>query len=235
LLSTILNENSPGSLITGGLREDRTWGEAREHACGGFASGDEAEQARRCGCDAKRDRIPDRDTTGRARAQGGQLRAILSIAVTTVEIKDIDLNETMVRAIAKQAEAKRMAIRPRAPAMGSRRSISSASCARTCDQRGVEVASENAAQAQPAAPYLLHRLVVPGAQSGLAGVRVPPAVGRGAGGVSREHLAADGRRERKSPRAVEAGFSDSLGPTRPDCPAVRRVGAFQSSSATSTA
>src|SRR5262249_45396295 len=30
------------------------------------------------------------------------------IKVTTVEIKDIDLNETMVRAIAKQAEAERL-------------------------------------------------------------------------------------------------------------------------------
>jgi hypothetical protein len=29
---------------------------------------------------------------------------------------------------------------------------------------------ENAAQAPPAAPYLLHRLVVPGVQPGLAGV-----------------------------------------------------------------
>jgi len=68
----------------------------------------------------------------------------------------------------------------------------------------------------------LVRLILP---RGLAGVRVPPAVGRGAGGggVSREHLAADGRRERKSPRAVKAGFSNSLGPRRPDCPAVRRA------------
>src|SRR5258707_8164692 len=91
------------------------------------------------------------------------------------------------------------------------------------DRHGVEVAVGNAAQARPAAPYLLHRRVVPGVQPGLAGVRIPPAVGRGAGGVSREHLAADGRRERKSPRAFEAGFSDSLGPRRPDCPAVRRA------------
>jgi regulator of protease activity HflC (stomatin/prohibitin superfamily) len=30
------------------------------------------------------------------------------IKVTTVEIKDVDLNETMVRAIAKQAEAERL-------------------------------------------------------------------------------------------------------------------------------
>jgi hypothetical protein len=80
----------------------------------------------------------------------------------------------------------------------------------------------NAAQPRPAAPYLLHRSWVPGVQSGLAGVRAPPAFGRGAGGVSRERLAADTRRGRKSPRVIEAGFSDSLGPTRPDCPAVRR-------------
>ena len=40
----------------------------RKHACGGFPSGDQAKQRRRRGCDAKRDRIPDRDTTGRARA-----------------------------------------------------------------------------------------------------------------------------------------------------------------------
>ena len=65
----------------------------------------------------------------------------------------------------------------------------------------------------------LVRLFLP---RGLAGVRVPPAAGRGAG-VCREHLAADGRRERKSPRAVKAGFSNSLGPRRPDCPAVRRA------------
>ena len=33
---------------------------------------------------------------------------VWGIKVTTVEIKDIDLNETMVRAIAKQAEAERL-------------------------------------------------------------------------------------------------------------------------------
>src|SRR5262245_32351543 len=54
--------------------------EKQEHGRDGFPSGDEAKQARRCGCDAKRNSIPDRDTTGRARAQGGRLRAVLSIA-----------------------------------------------------------------------------------------------------------------------------------------------------------
>jgi len=33
---------------------------------------------------------------------------VWGIKVTTVEIKDVDLNETMVRAIAKQAEAERL-------------------------------------------------------------------------------------------------------------------------------
>jgi hypothetical protein len=41
--------------------------------------------------------------------------------------------------------------------------------------------SAASAQAWPAAPYLLNRLVLPGMQPRLAGVRVPPAVGRGAG------------------------------------------------------
>src|SRR5262245_26421265 len=72
----------------------------------------------------KRDQIPDHDTTGRARAQGGQQRTVLSIA---------------------------------GPAR----------------RRG---RVGNTAQARTAAPYFLHRLVVPGMQPRLAGVRVPPAV-----------------------------------------------------------
>lgn len=80
----------------------------------------------------KCDRIPDRDTMGRAGAQGRQLRAVLSIA---------------------------------GPALPRGR-------------------VGNAAQTQPAVPYLLYWRGVPGVRPRLAGVRVPPAIGRGASLVS---------------------------------------------------
>jgi peroxiredoxin len=43
-------------------------------------------------------------------------------------------------------------------------------------------------------------------QPGFAGVRVPPPVGRGAWGVSREHLAANGLGDAKAHTQLELGF-----------------------------
>src|SRR5215475_13266144 len=73
------------------------------------------------------------------------------------------------------------------PTRQAERALKAGNCTpsfRLRDQRGVEVASETLPRAWPAAPYLLHQLVLPGMQPGLAGVPVPPAVGRGAGGAS---------------------------------------------------
>jgi hypothetical protein len=127
--------------------------------------------SRHCGCDAKRDGISDRVTTGRARAQGGQLRAVLSIA---------------------------------GPAR----------------RRG---RVGNAAQARLAAPYLLLRLVAPGVQSDLQAFESlrPSIEARGASLVSISQQTVT--ENAKVHVQIEAGFSDSLGPRRVDCPAVRRA------------
>lgn len=114
----------------------------------------------------KCDRIPDRDTMGRAGAQGRQLCAVLSIA---------------------------------GPALPRGR-------------------VGNAAQTQPAVPYLLYWRGVPGVRPRLAGVRVPPAIGRGASLVSAsQQTVAENAKTRAH---LKPAFTIYLGPRRPDCTAV---------------
>jgi hypothetical protein len=104
------------------------------------------------------------------------------------------------------------------------RALKAGNCASTFrlrDNRGVEVASETLLSHRPLLLTFYTGSWCPACSRDLQAFESlrPSIEARGAS----EHLAADDHRERRSPRAIEAGISDPLGPRRPACPAVRRA------------